>query len=157
MPVTGCGSLTSPRDQLDGGHIPAPVATEQAARERCTMSTETILALEDRRYRAMIDADLAALDELCAPNLRYAHTTGEYDTKESYLKKVADGYFDYQRIDHPVDQVIIEGNAALVFGRMTIEVNREGAHKKMSGCTLSVWLEQADGWRFVAFQPTLIP
>jgi hypothetical protein len=31
------------------------------------------------------------------------------------------------------------------------------AHKKMSGCALSAWLEQADGWRFVAFQPTLIP
>jgi hypothetical protein len=52
--------------------------------------------------------------------------------------------------------VIIEGNAALVFGRMTVEVNREGERKTKSSCTLSVWLEQADGWRFVAFQPTLI-
>ena len=39
---------------------------------------------------------------------------------------------------------------------MTLEVYREGVHKTMSGCTLSVWLERADGWRFVAFQPTLI-
>ena len=121
------------------------------------MSTDTILALEDRLYQAMIDADVAALDELCAPNLRYTHTTGAHDTKESYLKKVADGYFDYEGIDHPVDHMIIEGNAALVFGRMTIEVNREGVRKKMSGCRLSVWLEQAGGWRFAAFQPTLIP
>jgi hypothetical protein len=121
------------------------------------MSTDTILALEDRRYQAMIDADLAVLDELCAPNLRYVHTTGAYDSKESYLKKVADGFFDYQRIDHPVDHVIIEGNAALVFGRTTIEVYREGVRKELSGCTLSVWLEQAGGWRFAAFQPTLFP
>ena len=121
------------------------------------MSTDTILALEDRRYQAMIDADVAVLDELCAPNLRYTHTNGAHDTKESFLKRVADGYFDYRRIDHPVDHVIIEGNAALVFGRMTIEVNREGVHKTMSGYTLSVWFEQAEGWRLVAFQPTLVP
>jgi hypothetical protein len=38
-----------------------------------------------------------------------------------------------------------------------IEVIRGGVLKKISGCALSVWLEQADGWRFVAFQPTLIP
>ena len=48
-----------------------------------------MLAAEDRRYRAMQDADLTTLDELCADALSYAHSSGVRDTKDEYLGKVA--------------------------------------------------------------------
>ena len=50
-----------------------------------------IEALEDRRYRAMIDGDIAVLDELCSDDLIYTHSKGDHDDKRSYLRKVSIG------------------------------------------------------------------
>ena len=47
-----------------------------------------IKALEDRRYRAMIAGDTAALDELCSDDLIYTHSKADHDDKASYLQKV---------------------------------------------------------------------
>lgn len=121
------------------------------------MSTDAILVLEDRRYQAMIDADLAALDELCAPELVYTHSSSAQDTKESYLRKLAEGFFDYRWVDHPVDQVLGYDGAALVFGRMVGELTLDGQLRTLNSRTLAVWARQADRWRLVAFQATPIP
>jgi hypothetical protein len=59
-----------------------------------------ISALEARRYRAMTDADIAALEELLAADLVYTHSNATSDSKQSYLDKVASGHFDYGPIDH---------------------------------------------------------
>ena len=45
-----------------------------------------IKALEDRRYRAMIDGDTAVLDALCSDDLIYTHSKGDHDDKRSYLQ-----------------------------------------------------------------------
>ena len=50
-----------------------------------------IKALEDRRYRAMIDGDTAVLDALCSDDLIYTHSKGDHDDKRSYLHKVGSG------------------------------------------------------------------
>lgn len=121
------------------------------------MSTDEILTLEDRRYQAMVDADMAVLDELCAPELIYTHSNSTQDTKESYLKKVADGFFDYQWLEHPTDRVTIVNGTALVFGRMVGEVVNDGVLKKLNSRVLSVWFQQGETWKFVAFAPTVIP
>jgi ketosteroid isomerase-like protein len=42
-----------------------------------------IKALEDRRYRAMIDGDTAVLDELCSDDLIYTHSKGDHDDKRA--------------------------------------------------------------------------
>lgn len=121
------------------------------------MSTDEIMALENRRYQAMIDADLAVLDELCAPELLYTHSNATQDTKQSYLKKIADGFFDYKSLDHPVDRIMIVNDTALIFGRMVGEVISGGVPKRLNSQALTVWLRQEPGWRLVAFQPTPIP
>ena len=46
---------------------------------------QAVLAAEDRRYRAMRDADLPALEELCAEELSYAHSSGVRDSRDEYL------------------------------------------------------------------------
>jgi hypothetical protein len=48
----------------------------------------------------MQDADLAALDDLCADALSYTHSSGVRDTGSEYLEKVCSGYHVYRRIDH---------------------------------------------------------
>jgi ketosteroid isomerase-like protein len=118
---------------------------------------KAVLAAEDRRYQAMIDADLAALDELCADELSYAHSSGARDTKSEYLEKVRSGYYVYQRIDHPVDRVEVVGDAAIVVGRMTADLLVQGTPKSIDNLALAVWTRSSGDWRLLAYAPTTLP
>jgi ketosteroid isomerase-like protein len=115
-----------------------------------------IEALEDRRYRAMIDGDTAVLDELCSDDLIYTHSKGDHDDKRSYLHKVGSRYFTYIEITHPADRVLIVGGAALVTGRMTAKVSVVGRVVHIDNRYLAVWVREHGGWKFVAYQPTPI-
>ena len=68
---------------------------------------DEIKALEDRRYRAMLAGDAAALDELCSDDLIYTHSKADYDDKRSYLHKVGTRHFTYPEITHPADRILV--------------------------------------------------
>ena len=116
-----------------------------------------VLAAEDLRYRAMIDADLATLDRLLDDRASYAHSSGVRDTKSEYLAKVRSGYYVYRRIDHPVERVEIVGDTAIVVGRMTADLTVDGAPKVIDNLALAVWARTAGGWRLLAYAPTRLP
>src|SRR5918993_6065403 len=95
-----------------------------------------VLDLEDRRYRAMIDADLETMDRLCAEELSYVHSSGVRDTKQEYFAKVRSGYYDYHSIDHPVERVEVLGDTAIVVGRMTADLSVDGTPKTIDNLSL---------------------
>ena len=116
-----------------------------------------VLAAEDRRYRAMQDADLTMLDELCADELSYAHSSGARDTKDQYLEKVRSGYYVYRRIDHPVERVAVVGDAAIVVGRMTADLDVDGTPRTIDNLALAVWTRASGRWQLLAYAPTPLP
>ena len=116
-----------------------------------------VLAGEDRRYRAMLAADLATLDALFADELSYAHSSGARDTKAEYLEKIRSGYYVYHRIDHPVQRVSVVGDTAIVVGRMTADLLVQGTPKTIDNLALAVWTRAAAGWRLLAYAPTPLP
>jgi hypothetical protein len=116
-----------------------------------------VLAAEDRRYRAMRDADLTTLDVLCADELSYAHSSGVRDTKDQYLAKVRSGYYVYRRIDHPVERVEVVGDTAIVVGRMTADLVVDGTPKTIDNLALAVWTRASGDWRLLAYAPTSPP
>ena len=116
-----------------------------------------VLAAEDRRYRAMLAADLTTLEEVCAAELSYAHSSGVRDTKEQYLAKVRSGYYVYRRIDHPVERVAVLGDTAVVVGRMTADLDVDGVPKTIDNLALAVWTRAAGAWQLLAYAPTSLP
>jgi hypothetical protein len=118
---------------------------------------DAVLAAEDRRYRAMQEADLATLDEVCADQLSYAHSSGARDTKGEYLGKVRSRYYVYLRIDHPVERVEVVGDTAIVVGRMTADLLVRGTPKTIDNLALAVWTRAAGAWRLLAYAPTALP
>jgi hypothetical protein len=122
-----------------------------------TDPTAEVLDAEDRRYRAMVEADLATLDALCADELTYAHSSGVRDTKAEYLAKVRSGYYVYRRIDHPVERVEVVGDTAVVAGRMTADLEVDGTAKTIDNLALAVWVRAGGGWRLLAYAPTRLP
>jgi ketosteroid isomerase-like protein len=122
-----------------------------------TDDAATVLAAEDRRYEAMINTDLAALDRMLDDRLSYAHSSGARDTKDEYLAKVRSGYYDYLRINHPVERVEVVGDTAIVVGRMTCDLTVQGTPKTIDNLALAVWTRAAGVWRLLAYAPTAPP
>ena len=65
------------------------------------MAKDTIRQLEDRRYRAMCEADAAALDQLLADTLVYTHSYGGADSKATYLDGIRAKKWVYRKIERP--------------------------------------------------------
>ena len=118
---------------------------------------KAVLDAEDRRYQAMIDADLETMDRLCADEVSYAHSSGVRDTKDEYFEKVRSGYYDYHSIDHPVERVEVVGDTAIVVGRMTADLTVQGTRKTIDNLALAVWTKVGDEWRLLAYAPTPLP
>ncbi len=116
-----------------------------------------VLAAEDLRYRAMVEADLETLDRLCADELSYAHSSGARDTKGQYLGKVRSGYYVYLRVDHPVERVAVVGDTAMVVGRMTADLVVDGIPKTIDNLAVAVWVREDGRWLLLAYAPTRLP
>jgi ketosteroid isomerase-like protein len=113
-----------------------------------------ISALEDRRYQAMTDGDTGTLDELFAADLVYTHSDATSDSKQSYLDRLASGYFKYGPIAHPETSVVVHGDCAVVIGDMRGEVRIGGQMRALNSRSLAVWVRENGSWLLLAFQPT---
>ena len=122
------------------------------------MSAEDdVLAAEDRRYEALLGPDLPTLERLFHDRLSYAHSSGVRDTKDQYLEKIRNGYYDYARIDHPVERVDVLGNTAVVIGRMTADLTVQGTQKTIDNLSLALWTKDSEEWQLVAYASTPLP
>ncbi|TWF80565.1 uncharacterized protein (TIGR02246 family) [Pseudonocardia hierapolitana] len=117
----------------------------------------TIRALEDARYDAVVRGDVEAFAGLSHPELTYTHSTGSVDTLDSYREKLESGYYDYHRIDHPIDRIVVEGDTALVIGEMHADITAGGTRKTLANRALAVWVRADGTWRLLAYQPTPLP
>ena len=55
------------------------------------MSEKEFLDLEDKRFGAMIKSDFKALDTMVHEQLLYTHSSGNTDTKPSWLDSMKSG------------------------------------------------------------------
>ena len=116
-----------------------------------------IRALEDRRYQAMTDADIATLEELLSDDLVFGHSDASRDSKKSYLDKVAGGFFDYGPLSHPEAGIVVHGDCVIVAGDMRGEVLVQGQARVLNSSALAVWARENGRWALLAFQPTKHP
>src|SRR5258707_4786847 len=87
--------------------------TEMGSAAEIAGITQAIRALEDRRYQAMTDADVAALEDLLSDDLVYGHSDASRDTKKSYLDKGVGGFFDYGPMSHPEAGIVVHRDVAV--------------------------------------------
>ena len=117
-------------------------------------TNDDILQLEERRWTAQIGEDSAAMAELFADELRYTHSTGSVDTKESYMTAIQNKVFDYKNADRSDTEVQVFGNVALVTGAVTIEVVAGGRELQLNARYTVTWLERDGRWQFLSWQST---
>lgn len=117
--------------------------------------TADILAVEQRRRRALIDVDLDTLDELFDDSLVHIHAPGLTHTKAQLLEHTATrrAYLDIRRGEL---NVRLFGDVAVVTGPITNRLRTaDGGERTLSGVATQVLHRSAGGaWRFVSFQMT---
>ncbi|MBE9605933.1 nuclear transport factor 2 family protein [Acetobacteraceae bacterium H6797] len=87
----------------------------------------SILALEDRRFRALEANDLGTLDRLTAEELRHVHSNGTVEDKGAFLGQLRNGtrrYREYRALTREARQ---EGGFTFVFGEAAVTIERTGA------------------------------
>ncbi len=122
-----------------------------------TLTTSQVEELEDRRYAAMVDADLDTLDELLSDDVMYAHSDASVDSKASYLEMLRTGRLVYDALEHTTDAVLARPGVTIVSGTMSGSIRMHGAAKKLNSRVAAVWIAEDGRWRLAAFQPTRIP
>jgi ketosteroid isomerase-like protein len=118
------------------------------------MDAAGIRQLEDQRYRAMCEGDIATLENLLADSLVYTHSYGGSDGKASYLDGVRANKWVYRRIERPKENIQLHGDCAVVTGQVRIELLSEGKPKTLQSAYTNVWIKGPKGWQMVAWQST---
>jgi hypothetical protein len=115
-------------------------------------NADAIRSLEDRRWAAMLSADVAVLDVLTAAELTYTHSNARVDDKLSWLSLI-DGS-DYRDVRRSDTQVRMFESTAIVTGRAEIDLMVEQAPAGVTIRYTAIWVAIDGEWRFAAWHAT---
>jgi hypothetical protein len=111
---------------------------------------------EERRYAAMLAADVNSLERLMADELIYGHANGTLDTKRSLLGRISAKDIVFETIEHTQDAIVARSGVAIISGTITGRARFFGNPLPINNRTLTVWLRTGDSWLCSAYQPTPI-
>lgn len=115
--------------------------------------TREVLALEERRRRALIDVDLRELDAIFDDSLVHIHAPGLTQNKAELLEHIERrrSFIDITREDL---QIRVVGDVAILVGRLTNRMRSPEGERTLDGMATQVLRRDGDEWRFINFQLT---
>jgi hypothetical protein len=129
-----------------------------AARGEDDARVAAVLAADDARIAAMMAADPTALAALLSADLRYSHSNGVVDTKDSLLALIggkATRYVSYRPAERGVSFASPE--IAVEHGRAEVVVEKEGGRTELVLLFLAVWRLEQGHWKFLHWQSARLP
>ena len=108
-----------------------------------------IEALYKQMYRAMVEKDTVTLDELHADEFVLTHMTGMRQSKQEYIRAIADGTLNYYEATHEQIDIRINGDRATLTGRSRVTAAVFGGGRHTWRLQLTFHLVKRDGrWLF---------
>ena len=120
-------------------------------------ATTAVLDADRLRYRAMVDNDAAALDQLLADDLVYMHSTGGVDSKASLMAALQARKFSFKSAETSDTQVRSYGDVALLNGKVRMLVEVAGTDHHAFSAFTTVWVRRGGILRLVHWQSTPLP
>ncbi len=131
---------------ISGGWVGEARAAEDAR-------LAAVRAADDERVAATLAADRVRLGAVLSAELRYAHSTGSVDTRESFVDAVAGGRSKYEAIRYEERTFTFPAeNVALMSGRAGVKVSNARGGMDSTLSFLAVWRLEEGRWRFLAWQ-----
>jgi len=116
-----------------------------------------IVEAEDRLRTAMLSSDIAALDELLAPDLIFTNHLGQLLGKDDDLAAYRSGVLKVVSLEPSEQHVRALGDAAIVSVRMQLSGTYDGAPANGDFRFTRVWARsQQQKWQIVAAHAGLI-
>lgn len=113
---------------------------------------DDVAAATESLRRAMLAADRAVLDRLCADALSYGHSVGRIETKEEFIgANIADPPV-WKSISLTDQTVRVSGDTAVVRHTMSAQAQRDGKVSAVKIGVLLIWQKQAALWKLLARQ-----
>jgi hypothetical protein len=114
----------------------------------------SLLAAEQARFRAQVEEDTAALQELLHEELYYLHSNGLAESKTDFIASVRSGKIDYQRMVPRDRHFRRYGKTALLTGLVEVEGLYQGKTFALELYYTSVYLRKRGRWQLVSWQST---
>ena len=108
--------------------------------------------LEARRYAAMQAGDFDVLEDLLHDELAYMHSTGELESKESYIGGLRAGTSAYKTVNYDDQTIRVHGDLGMVFHHLVADVTFEGGERHLDNRLLAVWSRDGGKWRMIGLQ-----
>ena len=123
-----------------------------------THTAESVVARENEFYAAQTASDVAALADILSGRLRFTHTTGLVDTRDSYLEGVRAGRHVHGEISRVHGQARVSGDGAVTTGVIDMTAMPPGVPPfTMRIYHVLVWAREDGRWRLTARQATRQP
>ena len=117
-----------------------------------------VLAAEDARFGAMVQADVTQLGDWLADDLQYAHSTGKVESRQQFLDSIASGRTRYLTIEPIERQAVLLGDrSALVRGRGRFQVMAADNRLDLQLRYLAVYAKSDGRWRLQSWQSMRLP
>lgn len=116
-----------------------------------------VLEQERRRFQAMVQGDVAALEARLADDLVYTHASGVRETKAQFLAAVRSGDLVYEAFTPEDLRARVFGPAAVVTGAASVKVRARGQDLAFRILFTDVYIRGDRGWQMVAWQATRPP
>lgn len=117
---------------------------------------EDVLAADARRFAAMLQNDLTALEALLADDLTYTHSSSKVESKAEFLESLRSGKLRYLAAERSDLAVRVYGDTAVVTGRAEMKVSSPGGELTLPVRFTEVWVRSGGAWKLTAWQSTRI-
>ena len=121
------------------------------------MTSHEILALEKKRWQAVLAGDWDALASMVHENLAYTHAHAKVDSKDSYLAGLRSSTGRILSAKRSDEQVCLLGDTAFIAGALDSDFATAGVVKQVRVRFTSIWTKTPAGWKFVGWQSTPKP
>ena len=117
-----------------------------------------VLAVEAMRVQALLDADIAVLDQITAQDYVHVESNGRRRSKTEFLDGLARSEYRFESFVIDENRVRIVGPVAIVTGCYHNDIRtRDGLQPTKYARHIRVYVKDGGRWRNIAHQATQIP
>jgi ketosteroid isomerase-like protein len=114
-----------------------------------------IKAFEQKRYQALINADIATTTKLISPDLLYTHSNLNFEDKAAYLLAITSGKYKFDTFETDSTQyVFLNKKTVIAAGLVHMQGRYNDNPYKLDGRFTAVYIKTKHQWQLAAWQTT---
>jgi len=118
---------------------------------------EEVRAAENAWMDAVMKRDIPALERIFTPDLIYAHSTGNIETRDEYIARLKAGKQRYDTMNYEKTKVAVHGNSVVFHAIARFTGKNDAGAFNDHLMVMHTWVKKGKQWQLAAHQTTRIP